>query len=295
MLTDLGHEDRFAIRCPADTDGASAKGCQPCWRSAIDWHDVGIVASKAVAGEEDMLAIRADEWACIVGGVDGEASGWLFGVDIGGPQVALVGEDEAVAIRGERRVACEGDGLLCHRGRGNAHNGGNGKGGFEKVAHSAFYLLKMLSFRMGKFTKAAFASGSARASSQACRPHFRCVRRGQSRVLTGGSDTFHSKSEGQISFALNELLLHQDQRECLPKLAGDIFNSPTGDEGVSLVEVVTADVRMLYNKNELSNRAAFASGSARAPSRTCGRHFQFAHTGRRRVARGGVLRYRCLL
>ena len=175
MFTDLSHEDGLAIRSPADTDGASAKRCQPCWRSAIDWHDVGIVASETVAREEDVFAIRADEWACIVGGVDGEAPGWLLCVDIGGPKVALVRENEAVAIRGECRVACEGDGLLCHRGRGNAHNGGNGKGGFEKVAHSAFYLLKMLSFRMSKFTKAAFVSRSNRASSQAYGRRFQYV------------------------------------------------------------------------------------------------------------------------
>ena len=95
--------------------------------------------------------------------------------------------------------------------------------------------------------------------------------------------------------SLIELPLHQDQRECLPKLAGDIFGASAGDKALSLVEVVTADVRMLYNKNELSNRAAFASGSARAPSRTCEPHFQSAHRGRRRVARGGESKHHCLL
>jgi len=39
--------------------------------------------------------------------------------------------------------------------------------------------------------------------------------------------------------------LHQDQREHLPELAGDIFNPPTGDKGVSLVEALKAEMLLL--------------------------------------------------
>ena len=70
MFADLGYEDGLAIRCPANANGAATKGCQPRRGSAIDWHDVRIIASETVAGKEDVFAIRADEWACIVGGVN---------------------------------------------------------------------------------------------------------------------------------------------------------------------------------------------------------------------------------
>jgi hypothetical protein len=39
-------------------------------------------------------------------------------------------------------------------------------------------------------------------------------------------------------FKLTELLLHQDQRERLPKLAGDIFDASARDKAMSFVEAV---------------------------------------------------------
>jgi hypothetical protein len=49
----------------------------------------------------------------------------------------------------------------------------------------------------------------------------------------------------QKSNSLIELLLHQDQREHLPELTGNIFNPPAGDEGVSLIDALKADMLLL--------------------------------------------------
>jgi hypothetical protein len=43
--------------------------------------------------------------------------------------------------------------------------------------------------------------------------------------------------------------LHQDQRERLPKLTGNIFNASAGDEAVSFVEALKAEMMLLCNKN----------------------------------------------
>ena len=49
--------------------------------------------------------------------------------------------------------------------------------------------------------------------------------------------------------SLIKLLLQQNQREHLPKLVGDIFNTSTGDKAVSLVDVFKAKRLLLCNKN----------------------------------------------
>jgi hypothetical protein len=56
----------------------------------------------------------------------------------------------------------------------------------------------------------------------------------------------------QKSNSLIELLLHQDQREHLPELTGNIFNPPAGDEGVSLIDALKADMLLLCNKKDNS-------------------------------------------
>ena len=49
--------------------------------------------------------------------------------------------------------------------------------------------------------------------------------------------------------SLIELPLHQDQRECLPKLAGDIFGASAGDKAVSLLEAVIPFIPSLKAKS----------------------------------------------
>jgi hypothetical protein len=46
--------------------------------------------------------------------------------------------------------------------------------------------------------------------------------------------------------------LHQDQREHLPKLTGNIFNASAGDEAVSLIDAFKADMLLLCNKKDNS-------------------------------------------
>ena len=46
--------------------------------------------------------------------------------------------------------------------------------------------------------------------------------------------------------------MHQDQREHLSKLTSHIFNPPAGDEGVSLIDALKADMLLLCNKKDNS-------------------------------------------